>query len=123
GNFQNDNFGLGSVQGPVSAEAQDGSALLPPSNCNANFALGTSVGPRMRMYLCNNASPSRDGDVDNTVIAHEYTHGVHGTLVSGLLGYSQGGMSEGWADFFSLSWLAQPTDNLNGQYPIGQWLL
>jgi hypothetical protein len=31
-------------------------------------------------------------------------------------------MSEGWSDFFAISFLSQPGDNLNGQWRIGRWL-
>ncbi|MCB1032769.1 MAG: M36 family metallopeptidase, partial [Acidobacteria bacterium] len=103
GNFQESNFGNGGAGGDsVNADAQDGSG-----NCNANFATPTDGGnPRMQMYTCNQASPSRDGDLDNMVIVHEYGHGISIRQVGGpgnsscLNNSQQGG--EGWSDWHGL---------------------
>ncbi len=65
----------------------------------------------------------RDGSLDNSVIAHEYGHGIStrltgGPFNSGCLspGATTGaaeeayGMGEGWSDFFALATTAQPGD-------------
>lgn len=121
GNFQVGNFGLGGSGGdPVIADAQDNRAGMTPSLCNANFgtpADGTS--PRMQMFQCDNTSPERDGDFDNGVIAHEYGHGVHSRLVN-TTGFQAG--NEGWSDYFALSLLGDPTDNIEANHSIGNWL-
>lgn len=124
GNFQTDNFSLGGAGGdPVQADAQDNrDAAMDPSLCNANMntpADGTS--PRMQMYQCDGTTPETDGDLDNEVIIHEYTHGVHSRLVPTLTG-SQGGMGEGWGDFFAISFLSEPADDLTGSWRVGRWL-
>jgi hypothetical protein len=72
----------------------------------------------MQMYVCGN----QDGDFDQEVIFHEYTHGVHSRLVPTLTG-SQGGMSEGWSDFFALSFLSEPGDDLRQSWKVGRWLI
>jgi extracellular elastinolytic metalloproteinase len=119
GNFQISNFGLGGAGGdPVQADAQDDAADPDGARCNANMGTpGDGASPRMQMYVCG----IQDGDLDNEVISHEYTHGVHSRLVPTLSG-SQGGMSEGWADFFAISFLSQTSDDLNGTWRIGRWL-
>ncbi|MBL0145605.1 MAG: M36 family metallopeptidase [Chitinophagaceae bacterium] len=77
-NFQSDNFGRGgNGNDHVKAEAQDGSG----SN-NANFATpGDGASGTMQMYLWTLSSPTRDGDVDNGIIAHEFGHGVSNRLM------------------------------------------
>lgn len=123
GNFQVNNFGLGGAGGdPVLADAQDNRDGIPPSLCNANFGTpGDGASPRMQMYTCTFQTPERDGDLDSPVIIHEYAHGVHSRLVPTLTG-SQGGMGEGWGDYFGLSFTAEPGDDVTGRYPLGQWL-
>ena len=76
GNFQENNYGNGGAGSDyVNAEAQDGSGT-----CNANFGTPADGGnPTMQMYVCN----SRDGDLDNGVIIHEYGHGISNRLTGG----------------------------------------
>ncbi len=50
-------------------------------------------------------APERDGDIDNGVMSHEYTHGISNRLTNGgsllpLGGDEQGG--EGWSDYMAL---------------------
>lgn len=103
GNFQennDDNGGLGSDA--VNAEAQDGMG----SNCG-NFATppdGTN--PRMQMCVWTFSTPHRDGDLDNSIVAHEYGHGISNRMVGGpsnvnCLANAEA-MIEGWADWQAL---------------------
>ncbi|MGH9310738.1 MAG: M36 family metallopeptidase, partial [Vicinamibacterales bacterium] len=126
GNFQVNNYGRGGQQNDdVRAEAQDGSGLN-----NANFSTPPDgARPRMQMYLWNHTSPSRDGDVDNGVIVHEYGHGISNRLVGGpsntsCLGNPQQ-PGEGLSDWWSLVYTAKPGDTAAmsrgiGTYPLGQ---
>jgi hypothetical protein len=127
GNFQVSNFGLGGLGGdPVQAEAQDARDVPPPkgpSLCNSNMnTQADGISPRMQIYQCNppGLAVERDGDLDNPVMAHEYTHGVHSRLrpTNGFQAEN-----EGWADYYALSRMAQPGDDLNGKYELGWWLL
>lgn len=124
GNFQVTNFsGDGTGGDPVLAEAQDGWDFGcinddDPNNpvairClnNANFGTDDADGStaRMQMYVwVSGGDPSRDGDLDGDVIAHEYGHGVSNRLVPGGIsgGTDQGGsLGEGWSDTLSfLKW-------------------
>jgi hypothetical protein len=111
GNFQVDNFGNGGAGGdPVRAEAQDGSG-----NCNANFSTPPDGSPvRMQMFLCNNVTPSRDGDLDSGVIVHEYGHGISirqvgGPANSGCLGNNQQ-PGEGLSDWWAMAYTAEVGD-------------
>ncbi len=123
GNFQENNFGNGgSGSDSVNADAQDGSG-----NCNANFSTPTDGGnPRMQMFTCTNASPARDGDLDNAVIVHEYGHGISIRQVGGpgnsscLNNTQQPG--EGWSDWFGLVYTAENGDAGTDSRGIGTYL-
>ena len=111
GNFQVNNYGNGGSAGDdVRAEAQDWGG-----NCNANFFTPSDGNrPRMQMYLCDLASPMRDGDFDNAVIVHEYGHGISRRLIGGpnnvsCLGNQQQA-GEGWSDWLGLAYTAEAGD-------------
>ena len=120
GNFQENNYGNGGAGGDsVNSEIQDGSGT-----CNANFGTPPEGNnPRMQMFVCG----GRDGDFDNVVIAHEYTHGISTRLTGGaansgcLQGQEQ--MGEGWGDFLGLMMTIEPGDQGTDQRGIGTWLV
>ena len=119
GNFQEENYGRGGNGGDyVYAEAQDGSGT-----CNANMSTPSDGGnPRMQMYVCS----SRDGDFDNSVIVHEYGHGISirltgGPSTSGCLN-NQEQMGEGWSDWFGTVMTMQAGDVSTKLRPMGTWL-
>ena len=116
GNFQTDNFGRGGQGGDaVQADAQDGSGTD-----NADMTTPPDgQAPRMQMYIFSGSSPRRDGDLDAEIVLHEYTHGLSNRRVGGGVGISAlqtEGMGEGWSDFYALSLLSQPGDDVNGVY-------
>ncbi len=126
-NFQNDNQGRGGAGVDyVLAEAQDGSGTN-----NANFATPADGSrPRMQMFLWTAPTPDRDGDVDNGIIIHEYTHGISNRLTgtgSGCLSNAEQ-MGEGWSDYFALmmthDWAtALPGDGFSKPRGIGTYAL
>lgn len=117
-NFQQDNFGRGGLGNDhVLAEAQDFSGT---NNANfSTFADGTSG--RMQMYIWTPPFPDRDGDLDQEIIIHELTHGTSNRLhgPGGLVSPQGGGMGEGWGDFYAQALLSEPSDDVNGVYPMG----
>ena len=126
-NFQNNNQGRGGAGADyVLAEAQDGSGTN-----NANFSTPADGGRgRMQMYLWTAPTPDRDGDVDNGIIAHEYTHGISNRLTGNgstcLTNAEQ--MGEGWSDYFGLmithDWAtAVPGDGFSKPRGIGTYAL
>ncbi len=125
GNFQMTNYtGNGLGNDAVQADAQDGSG----SN-NANMATpADGSAPRLQMYLWNKTSPSRDGDFDNMIIAHEYGHGVSNRLTGGpananaLSALQSAAMGEGWSDWWGLMFALRPTDLKSGSYPVGTYV-
>ncbi|HZJ67487.1 MAG TPA: M36 family metallopeptidase [Kofleriaceae bacterium] len=68
------------------------------------------------------AGPERDGDLDNTVVAHEWGHYLHHRLTS-CGGQQCGGMSEGWGDFNALMMMLREGENRDGVYAIGPYAL
>lgn len=103
GNFQNSNQGRGGVGNDyVIADAQDASGTN-----NANFSTGADGSrPRMQMFLWTAPNPDRDGDMDNSIVVHEYTHGISnrytgGPATASCLGNAEQG-GEGWSDYFAL---------------------
>lgn len=122
GNFQNDNFGRGGLGGDaILADAQDGKGFN-----NANFTPSDDGRPpRIQMFLWNGPDPDRDGSLDAEIILHEYTHGLSSRLVGGGSGISAvqtRGLGEGWSDFYALSLLSEPTDDLSKSYPAGGYV-
>ncbi len=123
GNFQVNNYGNGGLgMDDVQAEGQDGSA-----NCGANFATpADGARPRMQMFLCNNATPRRDGDFDHGVILHEYGHGVSnrltgGPAAAGCLSNTEQ-MGEGWSDYLGIVMTQEPGDMGADARGIGTYL-
>ena len=125
GNFQANNYGKGGTgNDAVSAEAQDSSGTN-----NANFATpADGQTPRMQMYLFDKTTPNRDGDLDATVVLHEYTHGISNRLTGGpadanaLVNYQSQGMGEGWSDWMALMLTMKATDTATTQRTIGTYL-
>ncbi|KAI9503066.1 peptidase M36 [Coemansia spiralis] len=101
GNFQDINYSGQGVGGDyVIAYAQDGSGTN-----NANFATPPDGQHGvMRMYVWTGTTPNRDGDLEQDIVAHEFTHGISNRLTGGpsnadcLNDGEAGGMGEGWSD-------------------------
>lgn len=74
------------------------------------------------------SGPERvDGDFDNGIIAHEYTHGISarltgGRLNAGCLSSGEQAAGEGWSDFLALAVTAQPTDRATTNRGIGTYV-
>jgi hypothetical protein len=126
-NFQANNQGRGGNGNDyVLAEAQDGGGTN-----NANFSTPADGGKgRMQMFLWTAPTPDRDGDVDNGIIAHEYTHGISNRFTGNgstcLTNAEQ--MGEGWSDYFGLmvthDWsTALPGDGFSKPRGIGTYAL
>jgi uncharacterized protein (TIGR03437 family) len=121
GNFQIRNFQRGGREGDaIEGDVQDGSGLN-----NANFTTPPDGGAaRVQMHLWS-GSPKLDSAFDQTVIIHELTHGLSNRLIgnaTGLGAMQSAGMGEGWSDFLALALLAKESDDLNGAYPLAQYV-
>jgi hypothetical protein len=132
GNFQQTNYSGQGVGGdPVQADAQDGGGFD-----NANFATPPDgQQPRMQMYVWpydlnfNSIDPTRDGDIDNEIMLHEYGHGVSNRLTGGpadsnaLTSVQSGGMGEGWSDWWATMFTQTVNSTQNAAYPTGTYVL
>ncbi|HMC96305.1 MAG TPA: M36 family metallopeptidase, partial [Flavobacteriales bacterium] len=124
GNFQSNNYGRGGTGNDyVLADAQDGGGTN-----NANFATpAEGSSPRMQMYVWTYTTPNRDGDIDNGVVAHEYTHGISNRLVGGpanvncLTNAEQ--MGEGWSDWAGLMMTIEVGDQGTDRRGIGTYVV
>jgi len=68
------------------------------------------------------SGPERDGDLDNTVVGHEWGHYLHHRLAD--CGAQQcGGMSEGWGDFNALMLTLREGDNRDGVYAMAPYAI
>ncbi|MBX3055053.1 MAG: M36 family metallopeptidase [Anaerolineae bacterium] len=124
GNFQVNNYGRGGLgNDDVRAEGQDGGGTN-----NANFLTPADGSrPRMQMYLWTQTTPRRDGDLENSIIVHEYGHGISNRLTGGpanvsCLGNSEQ-MGEGWSDWLALVLTAKSTDTGPTSRGIGTYVL
>ncbi|RKP07151.1 peptidase M36, partial [Thamnocephalis sphaerospora] len=112
GNFQSINFSkLGKGRDPVMAIAQasdepDGASFSTPPD-------GQS--PVMSMGIFGFLWGKRDSSFDNTVITHEYAHGLTSRLTGGkdnadcLQSMEAMGLAEGWSDFLAIMSTAKKT--------------
>ena len=94
----------------VSMSQVDGEALIA--------ALGSGA------YSISLSSPevyvNGDGDFDNGIIAHEYTHGISTRLVGGGGGLNSAEQpGEGWSDWAWLMMQIKPGDTRNDARGIG----
>ncbi|MFL5329083.1 MAG: M36 family metallopeptidase [Gemmataceae bacterium] len=129
GNFQVNNYGnLGIGNDAVQADAQDNATGGSANNANFGTPADGSA-PRMQMFEWTSTTPRRDSDLDNSVIIHEYGHGVSNRLTGGaanagaLNALQSGGMGEGWSDFYALMVLQRPTDQQNDGFGIGTYVV
>jgi hypothetical protein len=65
----------------------------------------------------------RDGDLDNTVVGHEWGHYLHHRLARCGASQQCGGMSEGWGDFNALMLILHEGDNRDGVYAMAPYAL
>ena len=123
GNMQADNLGRGGIPGdPVEAGAQVGGMY------DNAFMMTTpdGISPTMICLLFSGPTPMRDSAFDAEVVLHENTHGVTERVLGGGVGVNyaaqSGGIHEGNSDWFGLTLLTEPTDDLSGCWAEGGYL-
>ncbi|KAJ2822085.1 hypothetical protein FBU31_004696 [Coemansia sp. 'formosensis'] len=124
GNFQDENYSGGVGGDYVVAFAQDGGGTN-----NANFATPPDgQNPRMRMYIWTETKPNRDGDLEQDIVAHEFTHGISNRLTGGptntdcLNDGESGGMGEGWSDAVANILRLKSTDTKHTDFILGDYV-
>jgi extracellular elastinolytic metalloproteinase len=115
GNFQQDNFGRGGVQG----DHVDARSFPQPVWGTASMATrADGRAPVMTMGLV--ATTGRHTAFDSDVVFHEFTHGVTNRLVGGpndeasLEAPQPHGMGEGWSDYIACT--------INNTTVVGPWV-
>jgi len=91
--------------------------MISKSDCQ-KIRIASGAGLKGTIFLDNslNTGPQMlDGDFDNGIVTHEYTHGISARLTGGRLntGCSSSGelkAGEGWSDFLALMVTATPND-------------
>ena len=136
GNFQQNNFGRGGVDGdPIYAYTHFGAANVGAAGqfLNAFFsrvAVGDGAQSMVAMYIGRPgpnyplppANLFTDGALDSVVIVHEYTHGVSTRLARQSYSTFQGAaMGEAWSDFFGLEYTLPPNAPPDGYYPTAEY--
>ncbi|KAI9207022.1 Fungalysin metallopeptidase-domain-containing protein, partial [Polychytrium aggregatum] len=124
GNFQFVNFGnQGQPLDPVVVNVQDGSGFN-----NANFATPPDgQPPLLRAYIFTVTNPRRDGALDNSIMIHEFGHGVSNRLTGGsatancLTTPMSLGLGEGWSDWLSIALQNNPNTTRNDLFYIGAY--
>ncbi|HEU4729764.1 MAG TPA: M36 family metallopeptidase [Kofleriaceae bacterium] len=91
----------------------------------AALAAALAAGPVTIEMTSVATGPERDGDLDNTVVTHEWGHYMHHRLAlcGGAGGQQCGGMSEGWGDFNALMMMVREGDNRDGTFAVGPYAL
>ncbi len=120
GNFQENNYGNGGTGSDyVNVEVQDFAGT-----CNANMLTQEEgLNPFMQLYLCN----GRDIAYSNSIIIHEYVHGLTNRLTGGandvncLDNAEQ--MGEGWSDWYSLMFTMKSGDKGSDPIYYANWAL
>ena len=87
-----------------------------------------AAGPKTGSVQKNPAHPGiRDGDLENGIILHEYTHGISSRLTGGVGNSCLGGneqAGEGWSDYIALTLLLDPAlDDPEGARGMGPYAL
>ena len=135
GNFQTNSYGNGGRgNDAVDSESQSGADICNEQfPCETNANMSTPVDgqrPRMQMYVGRASTPETDGSFDNTVIVHEYAHGISNRLVGGPSNVgclpnfpSNEQMGEGWSDYYGILFTIEPGDARGDRRPVGNLLL
>jgi hypothetical protein len=78
------------------------------------------------MAFLGTPAPLRDGDLDNTVIGHEYTHGISNRLTGGRLTVAclnnDEQMGEGWSDWVAMAFSHDPDRPISRTRGLGPYI-
>lgn len=134
GNFQQQNYGRGGVEGDpmyvyseFGSASQDGNSEL---NNSASGSLQAGVdGSKSAILVFMNTAQSSSGAgyfldnaYDAAVLIHEYTHGVSHRLVDQIdYSFQAGAMGEAWSDFYALEFVTPEGAPADGSYAVGEF--
>lgn len=124
-NLEENTFSLG--QASVGASVKIPSVLIKKLDGNRLRSTAGGNGLFASLYS-DGIGPNRlDGDFDNGIVSHEYTHGISGRLTGGRLNANclQSGEEangEGWSDFMGLVITTTPADRGNTLRGVGTYV-
>ncbi len=124
-NFENSTIAMGA--GAVGAQVTIPTLMMKSNDCEL-LKQYAGAGLNISLVLPAVSGPEfLDGDFDNGIIAHEYTHGISNRLTGGpsqadCLGNAEQ-MGEGWSDWFSLITSVRPSDVAATRRGIGTFVL
>jgi fungalysin metallopeptidase (M36)/PA domain-containing protein len=116
---------IGIIASPGSpAGSLNGSAAanLPGVTIGADDGAALEATLPLAVSMHRDTTIEHDGDLDNSVVAHEWGHYLHHRLAS-CETFQCGAMSEGWGDFNALMMMLRETDNRDGTYGQGLYAL
>jgi hypothetical protein len=123
GNFQTNNFDKGGKGGDAVIITNQA-----PGENNANFGTPPDgQAPVMNMFRWTSASPQRDSSLDNSILIHEYAHGITNRLTGGaqnvncLSKFESRALGEGWSDAFAMFLLRKATDTRKSDFVIAKY--
>ncbi|RKO93364.1 Fungalysin metallopeptidase-domain-containing protein, partial [Blyttiomyces helicus] len=133
GNFQFSNFGRGGVENDGIVANID--ILTGPGGTNNAFMTTPPEGqsPTLLALVWGSGSGDqltspRDSGLDDTILVHEFAHGISARLTGGpgapnCLGGKHGErLLEGWSDFFAYMINMKKGDTRNGTRPLGTYV-
>ena len=124
GNFQRDNFGKG---------GKDNDSVIAYNHFendvnNARFFTPADGQPgELRMFIFNYTNPNRDSGNDQTIVIHEFAHGVTNRLTGGpsttscLSHLISKGLGEGWSDIIAFMLTRKGTETHNDLFAMGEY--
>ena len=125
GNFQQTNFGKG-------GDDEDRVMLISQSDKGTNNAVFSTPPDGQSPYLVgllyDNHNPRRDPLMDNTIVFHEFTHGITNRLVGGRMNADcmqtdeSRALGEGWSDIVALMLTRKVTDKPDDKVNIGTYV-
>lgn len=115
----------GSTPPPLGDDAGTSGVTLPALSLTqadgAALESALLAGP-VTVHLTRSTHAALDGDLDSTIIAHEWGHYLHLRQVA--CGAAQClAQSEGWGDFTALQMVVRDGDDLNGAFPLAQYAM
>jgi hypothetical protein len=107
---------------PTQAPGMSGTGAAPPTlslNVDDNDALKALIAAgTTNARLFRESGVERDGDLDGTVVAHEWGHYLHHRLTDCSSTQQCGAMSEGWGDFLGLHLALRDGEDAHGVFPL-----
>lgn len=124
-NFEDQIINMGAAS-PIADKVTIPSVMIKKSDCDRlRAAAGLTV--TLSKPAVSSGPEQVDGDFDNGIIIHEYTHGISarltgGRLNTGCLSSGEQAAGEGWSDFLALALTTKPSDRATMTRGVGTYV-